>query len=87
MRPAARIVAKAKCLHGNTASSASNLSFQALQCEGQKGTGLCDASFSSWIFSLVHCLCLHCVSVEFKELKQHYVFNIEIKPNLPSERF
>ena len=87
MRAAARIVAKAKYFHGNTAASASNLSFQALQHKGQKGTGPWDASFCSWIFPLTHCLCLHHVSVELKELKHHYTFNIEIKPNLPSESF
>lgn len=85
MRAAVCIVAKAKCFHGNTASSASNLSFQAQQCEDQKRTGSGNASFFSWIFLLIHCLCLHHVSVEFKELKHCYTFNI--KANLASERF
>lgn len=34
VRAAVHTVAKAKCFHGNTASSASGLSFQALQRKG-----------------------------------------------------
>lgn len=85
MRAAVRIVTKAKCFHGNTASSASNLSFQAQQCEDQKRTGSGDASFCSWIFLLIPSLCLHLFSLEFKQLKPCYTFNI--KSNLYSERF
>lgn len=85
MRAAVCIVAKAKCFNGNTASSASNLSFQAQQYEDQKRTGPGDASFCSGIFLLIHSLCLPHVSVELKELKHCYTFNIN--SNLASERF
>lgn len=63
---AAHIVPKAKCFHGNTAASASSLSFRALQREGQRNWALGFLDFSCDVLPLPHR-----VSVKFKELKHH----------------
>lgn len=53
-----------------------------LQREGQRKSALGFGDFSCDALPLPHP-----VSVKFKELKHHEIFNTEIKPNLPPERF